>query len=67
VQASHRPFEITYARRTLAGWFNAVTNAGFTVRALDEPHADETTAIEHPEVADTRLVPYSLIVRATRT
>ena len=66
VQARHRPFEMTYARRTVAGWFNAVTSAGFAVQALVEPHADETAAGEHPEVADTRIVPYSLIVQATR-
>jgi hypothetical protein len=58
---------MTYARRTLAGWFNAVTQAGFAVQEIDEPHADEATATQHPEVADTRIVPYSLIVRATRT
>ena len=38
---------------------------GAEVVALDI--ADDATAAEHPEVADTRIVPYSLIVRATRT
>jgi SAM-dependent methyltransferase len=66
-QARHRPFEMVYARRTLAGWINAVTDAGFAVQQIDEPHADDATAAEHPEVADTRIVPYSLIVRAVRT
>jgi ubiquinone/menaquinone biosynthesis C-methylase UbiE len=65
-QARHRPFAMTYARRTVAGWFNAVIDAGFAVQEIAEPHADETTAAEHPEVADTRIVPYSLIVRAAR-
>jgi SAM-dependent methyltransferase len=66
VQARHRKFEITYARRTVAGWLNAIAGAGLAIEAVAEPHADEATAAAHPEVADTRLAPYSLIVRAAR-
>jgi SAM-dependent methyltransferase len=62
----HRPFTITYARRTLTGWFNAVLAAGLVIEAIDEPHADEVTARTHPEVADTRIVPWSLLVRARK-
>lgn len=64
VRDRHEPFTITYARRTLAGWVNAVLGAGFTIEAIDEPHADEQTARTYPEVADTRIAPYFLIVRA---
>lgn len=67
VRARVRPFEITYARRTLSSWLNAVVRAGLTVTALGEPRADEATARRHPEVADTRIVPYFLIVQARRT
>jgi SAM-dependent methyltransferase len=61
-----RPFTITYARRTLTGWFNAILAAGLTVEVVDEPHADEKTAHDHPEVADTRIAPYFLVVRARK-
>jgi SAM-dependent methyltransferase len=64
VRDRHEPFTIAYARRTLAGWINAVLRAGFTLEAIDEPHADEQTARTHPEVADTRIAPYFLILRA---
>jgi SAM-dependent methyltransferase len=64
---SVRPFEITYARRTVAGWLNAVLGAGLAVTAIGEPHADEVTAQAHPEVADTRIAPYFLIIQARRT
>jgi SAM-dependent methyltransferase len=64
--AGRRPFEITYARRTLAGWLNAVLAAGLAIEAIAEPCADEATAAAHPEVADTRIVPYFLVVRARR-
>jgi hypothetical protein len=66
VRHRHEPFRITYARRTLAGWINAVLGAGFTIEAIDEPHADEQTARTHPEVADTRIAPYFLILRGAQ-
>jgi SAM-dependent methyltransferase len=59
-----RPFEITYARRTLAGWLNAVIGTGLVITAVDEPHASETVAAARPDVADTRIAPYFLIVQA---
>ena len=66
VRDRHRPFTITYTRRTLAGWLSAVLAAGLAIEAIAEPYADEETARAHPEVADTRIVPYSLIVRARK-
>ena len=66
VRARHKPFTITYARRTLTGWLTAVLDAGLIIEAIAEPSADEATAAAHPEVADTRIVPYFLIVRARK-
>ena len=62
----HQPFTIIYARRTLAGWLGAVLAADLIIEAIAEPHADERTAATHPEVADTRIAPYFLIVRARK-
>jgi SAM-dependent methyltransferase len=62
----YQPFMITYARRTLTGWFNAVLGAGLAIEAIDEPHADEATARTHREVADTRIAPFSLLLRARK-
>ena len=59
----HQPFTIIYARRTLAGWLGAVLAADLIIEAIAEPHADEQTAATHPEVADSRIAPYFLIVR----
>lgn len=66
LRAKHEPFTITYARRTLSSWITAVLGAGLTLEAIDEPHVDEETARAHPEVADSRIVPYSLVLRARR-
>jgi len=62
----YQPFTITYARRTLAGWLSAVLGAGLVIEAIAEPRADEETAATHPQVADTRIAPYFLIVRARK-
>jgi hypothetical protein len=64
VRDRHQPFTITYARRTLTGWLSAVLAAGLAIETIAEPHADEPTAAIHPEVADTRIAPYFLVVRA---
>ena len=55
-----------YARRTLAGWINVVAAVGLAIEAIAEPRADEQTARDHPEVADTRIAPSFLIVRARK-
>jgi len=44
----------------------AVLDAGLRVEAVAEPCADEQTAAGHPEVADTRIVPYFLQIRARK-
>jgi SAM-dependent methyltransferase len=64
LRRSRRPFRIVYARRTLAGWLNAVIRAGLVIEAVAEPCADDETADRHPEVADSRVAPYFLLVRA---
>jgi SAM-dependent methyltransferase len=66
VKDRHEPFTIVYARRTFSGWLNAVLDAGLAVEAVAEPCADERTATGHPEVADSRIVPHFLLVRARK-
>jgi ubiquinone/menaquinone biosynthesis C-methylase UbiE len=66
IRERFRPFTITYARRTLTGWLSAVLASGLLIEAVAEPCADEQTAAAHPEVADTRIAPYFLIVRARK-
>jgi hypothetical protein len=66
IQRRHRPFTVVYARRTLTGWFDAFARAGLVIEAIAEPCADEETAREHPKVADTRIAPFSLHLRARK-
>jgi hypothetical protein len=60
----HEPFTITWTRFTVSSWINLVIAAGLTIEQMAEPFADEATAVAHPEVADTRIVPFCLIIRA---
>jgi ubiquinone/menaquinone biosynthesis C-methylase UbiE len=62
-----RPFTITHAHRTLTGWISAIRDAGLMIDALWEPTASPEIAAAHPDVADTRIVPYFLHIRAVRT
>lgn len=66
LQAKHRPFEITYARRTVSGWLNAVLAAGLFITHVVEPHADDQTVAELPGLADSRIVPYFLLIRGEK-
>lgn len=66
VKDRHEPFTIVYARRTFSGWLKAVLDAGLAVEAVAEPCADLRTAAGHPEVADSRIVPHFLLVRARK-
>ncbi|HZT65827.1 MAG TPA: hypothetical protein VFA11_08555 [Acidimicrobiales bacterium] len=45
---------------------NGFIDAGFILEELGEPCADEALARRRPEVADSRIAPFSLIVRARR-
>jgi SAM-dependent methyltransferase len=67
VKGRHPPFTITSVHWTLSRWLNAVLAAGLAIEEVAEPCADEETAALHPEVADTRIAPYFLILRARRT
>jgi SAM-dependent methyltransferase len=66
IRAGHEAFTVSSHRRTIAGWLNAVAGAGLVIEQVAEPCADEDVARHSPKVADTRIVPYFLIIRARR-
>lgn len=65
-RAAVRRFEVPRFHRTLTEWVAAVVGAGFVLEALGEPMADEATAARFPAVADTRVAPLFLHVRARK-
>lgn len=61
------PFTITHSRRTISTWINNLVSCGFVIERLGEPFANAATARTRPEVADTRIAPFFLHVRARRS
>jgi SAM-dependent methyltransferase len=63
---AHPPFRVPRFDRSLAWWLNAVAGAGLNLEAAEEPVADAETAARVPTVADTRIAPLFLILRARK-
>jgi SAM-dependent methyltransferase len=57
------PFRTPRFHRTLSDWFEMIARAGLVVERLVEPCASPELAVAEPEVADTRVVPMSLLMR----
>jgi SAM-dependent methyltransferase len=66
LRSRHDLFTITSHHRPLSAWLNAVTAVGLLVEQVAEPSATPDLAEAVPAVADTRVVPYFLIVRALK-
>jgi SAM-dependent methyltransferase len=49
------PFEVPYFPRTLSEYINAVCDAGFTIKAIDEPRPSKEAAEKHPVLAKRRI------------
>ncbi|EFL50617.1 Methyltransferase type 11 [Solidesulfovibrio fructosivorans JJ]] len=58
------PFQVPYFHRTISDWLNAIRRAGFLIEELGEPCATAALAAAVPLVADTRVAPLFLHIRA---
>lgn len=65
-RAEFRPFQVPRFRRTLSGWIDAVSGAGFSIETADEPCPDDATLGEHPRMGGARLVPLFLHLRCRK-
>jgi ubiquinone/menaquinone biosynthesis C-methylase UbiE len=61
-----RKFQIAFFPRTLSSWMNLLIDVGFTIEHLSEPAADANTIKRYPQLADTRIIAYFLIVRCRK-
>ena len=59
------PLGIRYLRAS-GGWLNMLIDAGFAIERLDEPRADEEAIKLHPQLADTGIIAYFLIIRCRK-
>jgi SAM-dependent methyltransferase len=60
------PFRTPRFHRTLSGWIEMIRRAGLTIDWLGEPGADAALAEIEPVVADARVAPLFLHVRAVK-
>ena len=61
-----KPFSVPRFHRTLSEWVSMICGAGFTIERFAEPSASAELAKAVPVVADTRVVPVSLIIRVRK-
>ena len=65
-RARHEPFRVPRFHRTLGDWMMMLIDTGFNIEAVTEPMADLETAERFPDVADTRVTPVFLHIRARK-
>ena len=58
------PFQTLRFHRTLSGWVEIICRAGLVIEQFGEPYASPELAEAEPVVADTRVAPLFLHVRA---
>ena len=59
-------FKVPRFFRILSDWVNLLADAGFRIERMAEPHADDETVRQCPDVDDTRVVAYFLITRCRK-
>ncbi|MBN1233950.1 MAG: class I SAM-dependent methyltransferase [Candidatus Coatesbacteria bacterium] len=66
LRKSLRKFRIPVFKRTLSAWLNMIIESGFILEYFCEPHADDETSVKYPEVADSRIITNSIIIRCRK-
>jgi SAM-dependent methyltransferase len=57
-------FRVPRFTRTLSQWLNLLIETGFVLECTEEPHPDDETVRECPNIQDAQVVAYFLHVRA---
>jgi SAM-dependent methyltransferase len=66
VRTGLRPFRVPLFHKPISVWFNAIVDAGLRMERVEEPHATAELAMQHPSMADTRIVAYTLHARCRK-
>lgn len=62
-----KKFKVPRFFKPLNKWFNLIIRAGFVIEEISEPYAAEAAIEKYPELASSRIVAHSLIVRVKKT
>ncbi|MFJ5368153.1 class I SAM-dependent methyltransferase [Bosea sp. CER48] len=65
-KATSEPFRVPVFHKTLSEWIAFIVAAGLTIEHMAEPRIDAETAEREPYLADTRMAPLFLHVRARK-
>ncbi|MBO9135036.1 methyltransferase domain-containing protein [Rhizobium sp. B230/85] len=65
-RVTEKPFEVPRFHRTLTTWVSMIVEAGLQIEAFGEPRATKQVAKSQPSVADTRIAPLFLHIRARK-
>lgn len=65
--AEMKTFRVPRFWKPLNKWLNSLVKTGFILEAFCEPFADDAAIAQHPELASTRIVAHSLIIRARKS
>jgi SAM-dependent methyltransferase len=66
VRASVEPFQVPRFHRTLSEWVALIVAAGLGIEQMGEPRVDAAMAEAEPYLADTRIAPLFLHIRARK-
>jgi hypothetical protein len=65
-RARVEPFRIPVFHRTLSSWVELICRAGLVIEQFGEPSASAELAAAQPSLADTRVAPLFLHIRARK-
>ena len=59
-------FTTVVFKQTLSEWLNALTEAGFVIEKTLEPRPSEESIAAHPEIYDSLIVPFFLVIQCRK-
>ncbi len=66
IRAQWPAFKVPRFTHTLADWLNMLIDVGFSIERLNEPAPDDDVIEQRPGLADARIMPYFLHIRARK-
>jgi ubiquinone/menaquinone biosynthesis C-methylase UbiE len=66
VRENSKPFRVPRFHRTLSAWVDMIVQSGLAIEKIGEPSVNDEQLRRFPDLADTRVVPLSIIFRVRK-
>jgi SAM-dependent methyltransferase len=66
VRENSAPFQVPRFHRTLSSWVDITVQSGLVIEKIGEPSVGDEQLRRFPDLADTRVAPLSMLVRARK-